>query len=144
MATGTDIAEAYNIQCQIASESAGRPAVAVEVQDVLNQQQRLMGIPHRARSIYGMITGKMGGPKAKTYFTLGWGGGRFDSGVFGGVSLPLGKRFTVTAEYDGLNVNAGGAFSLRGNPASSDWQAIGYFGVSDLDRPVVGLTIARH
>ena len=144
MATGTDIAEVYNIQFQIAPESADRPAVAVGVQDILNQQQRYMGIPYGARSIYAVTTGKMGGPRAKTYFTLGWGGGRFDSGVFGGVSLPLGKRLTVTAEYDGLNINSGAALSLLGDPAGSDWQAIGYFGMADLDRPIVGLAITRH
>ena len=143
MVTGTDICPAYNIQIQVMAETFDHPAVAVGVQDILNQRQRMVGHPHGARSAYAVITGKIGPAERPTYITLGWGGGRFSSSPFGGISMPLSNMATLVGEYDGFNTNAGLAWSLLSRPAQRQWGAIGYLGWSDLERPVVGFTLTR-
>lgn len=144
MLTGTDICPAYNIQIQVAAETFERPALALGVQDILNQRERVVGHPYGARSAYAVITGRIGPPEKPTYVTLGWGGGRFGSSPFGGLSIPVANQLTLVAEYDGFNTNAGAAFSLLSQPAQRDWAIIGYIGFSDLERPVVGFTLTKH
>jgi len=139
MFTGSDWCAAYNFQFQIMPETAKRPAVAIGVNDILNQRQKVLGIPYGARSIYVTSTWKAGSPDQPYYVTAGWGGGRFDSGPFGGMSYGLSDHITALIEYDGLNTNAGLAYGLAGRSASdSRWNGIGYIGYSDLDRPVIG------
>ena len=71
------------------------------------------------------------------YVTLGWGWGRFNSTMIGGVSWRAAEQVTVMAEYDGFNPNVGAALDL------SPWVAedtILFAGLIDLERTVVGLT----
>jgi len=148
MATGTDIAEAYNFQYQLVDGGQRDWALAVGVQDILNQRQNYVGDPHGARSIYGVATRPLD-LFGDSYLTIGWGGGRFDSSPFGGLSVPLTGGLTLVTEYDGMQVNAGLALSGLGRSAeeyseSQKWIALAYFGYSDLDRPVVGLVITKH
>ena len=74
----------------------------------------------------------------------GLGDGRFDSSPFGGVSVTLDETLTLVAEYDGFNANAGLAISGLDPGGEEDWVVLGYFGYSDLDRPVVGFSITKH
>ncbi len=142
--TGDDWASAYNIQVQVMAESFERPALAVGIQDVLNQRERVVGQPHGALSPYVVITGRIGPPEQPMYMSLGWGGGRFGSSPIGGLSMPASDQLTVVAEYDGFNTNAGVAYSLHSRRAQRDWGIIGYFGLSDLERPIVGFTFTKH
>ncbi len=143
MATGSDICPAYNLQVQLAAGGQGRPAFAVGVQDILNQREDYVGDPHGARSFYGVAT-KSIGDLLDGYVSLGWGNGRFNESVFGGVSISLSDTLTLVAEYDGFNTNAGLALSGLDTGEDQDWIAMGYFGYSDLDMPVVGLTVTKH
>ena len=75
METGDDWVSAYNVQVQVMRETFGHPAVAIGVQDILSQRERVIGGHHGARSAYVVITGKIGDPDKPTYMSLGWGGG---------------------------------------------------------------------
>jgi len=148
MATGTDIAEAYNFQYQLVDGGQRGWALAVGVQDILNQRQNYVGDPYGARSIYGVATRPVD-LFGDSYLTVGWGDGRFDSNPFGGLSIPVTGGLTLVTEYDGMQVNAGLALSGLGRNAeeyseSQKWIALAYLGYSDLDRPVVGLVITKH
>jgi len=142
METGDDWCSSYNVQVQVMPETFGHPAVAVGVQDIWNQRQRVVGQPYGARSAYAVITGVVGPEDRPAYISLGWGGGRFGSSPFGGLSMHVADRLAVVAEYDGFNTNAGAAYNFL--PSQQKMAAIGYLGWSDLDRPVVGLTFAIH
>ena len=148
MMTGSDIAEAYNFQCQLADGGQRSWALAVGVQDILNQRDDYAGDPYGARSIYGVGTRPLN-LFGDSYLTVGWGDGRFGNSVFGGLSVPVTGGLTLVTEYDGMQVNAGLALSGLGRSAeeyseSQKWIALAYFGYSDLDRPVVGLVITKH
>jgi hypothetical protein len=65
------------------------------------------------RSVYLVASHDLGagivspkGRLTKPQVHVGVGGGRFD-GIFGGVSVTLGGKADVMAEYDGENVNLG-------------------------------------
>ncbi len=148
MATGTDIAEAYNFQYQLVDGGQRGWALAVGVQDILNQRQNYVGDPHGARSIYGVATRHLD-LLGDSYLTIGWGDGRFGSNPFGGLSVPVTGGLTLVTEYDGMQVNAGLALSGLGQSTeeyseNQKWILLGYFGYSDLDRPVVGLVVTKH
>ncbi len=148
MATGTDIAEAYNFQYQLVDGGQRAWALAVGVQDILNQRQNYVGDPYGARSIYGVATRPLD-LFGDSYLTVGWGDGRFGSSPFGGLSVPVTGGLRLVTEYDGMQVNAGLALSALGRSADEyserqRWIALGYFGYSGLDRPVVGLVITKH
>ncbi len=143
MATGSKVEEAYNFQYQLVPGDNGGWAFAVGVQDILNQRQRRLGVMYGARSIYGVATRPVR-DLFDGYLTVGWGDGRFDSSPFGGVSVVLDETITVVAEYDGFNANAGLAISGLDPGGEEDWVVLAYFGYSDLDRPVVGLSITKH
>ena len=143
MAAGSEVEEAYNFQYQLVSGDNGNWALAVGVQDILNQRQDYVGSPYGARSIYGVATRPIPG-LFNGYLTVGWGDGRFDSSPFGGVSVVLDDTLTLVAEYDGFDVNAGLAVSGIDPGGEQDWIALAYLGYSDLDRPVVGFSITKH
>ncbi len=148
MATGTDIAEAYNFQYQLIDGGQRNWALAVGVQDILNQRQDYVGSPYGARSIYAVAT-RPCDIFGDSYLTIGWGGGRFGSNPFGGLSVPVTGGLTLVTEYDGMQVNAGLALSGLGESTEEygedqEWILLGYFGYSGLDRPVIGLVITKH
>ncbi|MCK4324686.1 MAG: hypothetical protein KAW89_09170 [Armatimonadetes bacterium] len=148
MMTGSDIAEAYNFQCQLVDGGQRGWALAVGVQDILNQRDDYAGDPYGARSIYGVATRPLD-LFGDSYLTVGWGDGRFGSSPFGGLSVPVTGGLRLVTEYDGMQVNAGLALSALGRSADEyserqRWIALGYFGYSGLDRPVVGLVITKH
>jgi hypothetical protein len=130
---------AYNIQVQLQNEKEHGIAVALGVNDIESQQQAVGGVGHGARSIYVTATKKTGSAEKPVYLTLGAGGGRFDSGPFGGVSWSFADRFTACLEHDGLNTNAGLAFGLKGRQAADKkWDGVAYLGWAGLERPVIG------
>ncbi len=148
MMTGNDIAEAYNFQYQLVDGGQRGWALAVGVQDILNQRQDYAGNPYGARSIYGVATRPLD-LFGDSYLTVGWGDGRFDGSPFGGLSIPVTGGLRLVTEYDGMQVNAGLALSGLGQSAEEyserqKWIALAYLGYSDLDRPVVGLVITKH
>ena len=149
MATGTDIAEAYNFQYQICTGGDNSWAAAIGVQDILNQRNDYVGDPYGARSIYGVATRPISGLFFDGYLSLGWGDNRFGSNPFGGLSTELTDRLTLVTEYDGMQVNAGLAISRldrtqKAFAESQKWIVLGYFGYSGLDRPVVGVVLTKH
>ena len=144
METGNDWVSAYNVQVQVMEETFEHPAVAIGLQDILNQRKRVIGRNYGAQSPYVVITGKVGAPDKPAYVSLGWGWGRFGSGPFGGISLPVADQLTIVAEYDGFNTNVGAAYSLVSRPREREWGAMGYLGWSDLERPVVGFAITKR
>jgi len=148
MATESHVSEAYNFQYQLVDGGLRGWALAIGVQDILNQRQDYAGDPYGARSIYGVATRPLD-LFGDSYLTVGWGNGRFGTSPFGGLSIPVTGGLTLVTEYDGMQVNAGLALSGLGRSAeeyseSQKWIALGYFGYSDLDRPVVGLVITKH
>lgn len=141
MDTGSDHAQAFNIQIQVAGGGENGPAVAIGSQDVFNMREDYVGNPHGARSIYIVATAAL--PQATwrpIYWTLGWGDGRFNSHPFGGLSVPISDHLRAVGEYDGFNVNGGVAYGVHGADSEKPADIIGYFGYSDLARPVLGLT----
>jgi len=148
MATGSDIAEAYNFQYQLVDGGPQGWALAVGVQDILDQRDAYAGIPYGACSIYGVGTRPLD-LFGDSYLTIGYGSGRFQNGAFGGLSIPVTGGLTLVTEYDGLQVNAGLAVSGLGQSAeqyseSQKWILLAYFGYSGLERPVVGLVVTKH
>jgi hypothetical protein len=98
-----------------------------EAETVLNAKYRVVGLPGKItlavgafdltdqidRSPYAVISHDLGagivsprGQFTMPQLHLGVGGGRFDS-IFGGVSVTVGGKADVMAEYDGSNVNLG-------------------------------------
>ena len=140
-ATGTKIEEAWHAQYQVLPLTEGRPAVAIGVLDLFNERERFIGQSlHNARSIYVTATGSLRQATWRPiYWTAGWGTGRFRNG-FAGLSVPVSDRVRVVAEYDSFDPNVGVAFGL--NPLGTDerWNAVGYFGYTNLKQPMLGLT----
>ena len=148
MATESRVSEAYNFQYQLVDGGQRGWALAVGVQDILNQRQDYAGDPYGARSIYGVATRPLN-LFGDSYLTVGWGDGRFGTSPFGGLSIPVTGGLTLVTEYDGMQVNAGLALSGLGQSTEEysekqKWIALSYFGYSGLDRPVIGLVITRH
>jgi len=148
MVVGSHMEEAYNFQYQLADGGERGWALAVGVQDILNQRDDYAGDPYGARSIYGVATRPFD-LFGDSYLTVGWGDGRFGSNPFGGLSVPVTGGLTLVTEYDGIQVNAGLALSGLGRSAEEyserqRWIALAYFGYSGLDRPVVGLVVTKH
>lgn len=142
MATGTKIEEAWNLQYQVRDGFEGRTALAVGVQDLFNERERyIKQNPHNARSLYLTATGPL---KQATwrpiYWTAGWGNGRFRRG-FAGLSIPVSDHWRGVVEYDSFNVNAAVAWALNGAQTERDFDLLGYFGMTRLKRPVIGLTL---
>ena len=141
MDTGTDMAEAWNLQVQVVPGSEERVALAVGVIDALNEREKYWDEHHNARSVYATATGRFRpADRRPVYWTLGLGSGRFDSVVFGGVSVPADDHLRLVAEWDGFGANLGAAYALNGAGNHRDWDAIGYLGWTNLQHPMVGLT----
>ncbi len=139
MGTGKEWEPAENIQVQLMPEDRGRPAIAFGIQDVFSQRNRSCPPVNRGggSSPYLVSTFQANTAERPTYLTLGMGWGRFHSRPFGGVSYRAAERVTLTAEYDGYNVNAGAAYDL--SSALVEHTTI-FVGFVDLDRTEVGFT----
>lgn len=129
-----------NLQQQFMAEGAHQPAVAFGIVDIFENRDRYLNAPdrlHDTRSPYVVATKQFGDENAPVHVSLGWGTGRFNDSFFGGVSWRMHEEFTVMAEYDGFNPNAGVAFDLS-NVLGGD--TVGFVGLVDLERPTVGIT----
>lgn len=98
-----------NAKYQFAVEDARRPSLAVGVIDLTNELNT---------SVYFVATKSLtkcvrtyGGETIAPQIHLGLGGGALES-LFGGVTLPLGNKFTVLAEYDTNNINVGARLAI--------------------------------
>ena len=128
-----------NVQQQFMPEGDRQPAMAFGIQDIFENRDRYLNAPaelHDTRSPYFVAT-KQFGDEQPVHLTLGWGTGRFNDSFFGGVSWRMHENFTLMAEYDGFNPNAGVAFDLSG-PLWKD--TVGFVGLVDMERPTVGIT----
>jgi hypothetical protein len=96
----TSESKAVNGQIQLVKQTNSTPALAFGVQDALEKE------PYQ-RAFYGVATRRFEHNGKPVYGTLGFGSGRFLNRVFGGVSMPISKRFNVGAEYDGFQFNIG-------------------------------------
>lgn len=93
---------AYCALVQLAPETRNVPAIALGIQDFTNA---------RIRSPFVVATKQLG--EQPVFATFGLGRGRFSgSDVFGGVSYAPVQRVSLSAEYDGLQINVGGGFAL--------------------------------
>lgn len=93
---------AYSASVQLAPETRSVPAIAVGIQDATNA---------RIRSPFIVATKQLG--QQPVFATFGLGRGRFSgSDVFGGVSYAPVERVSLSAEYDGLQINLGAGFAL--------------------------------
>jgi len=132
---------AYNAQVQLTSDNFDKPAFAIGVVDWSGRRDRytnLIGRGGDCRSFYGVATGRLGSDRNFVYLTLGFGNGRFNNSLFGGVSWPASDRLTVFGEYDGFNVNAGVAYSHRSRFDRGRWNVVLTGAVVDMNRPEVG------
>ncbi|MCD6352043.1 MAG: hypothetical protein J7M26_07980 [Armatimonadetes bacterium] len=141
MPTSKESEAVWNLQLQLRRDDWDKPAFAIGVQDLSDQRDRWPGHPGGARSFYGVATGRLGTDENFVYITLGWGGGRFHSRPFGGISWPFHDRFTAMVEYDGYNLNAGLAHSMFSRFADTRFNVVSLFGLTDLSRPVLGTAI---
>jgi len=103
-----------------------------EAETVLNAKYRLLGLPGRItlaggviditdqldRSAYAVVSHELGagivspqGQFTMPVLHVGVGGGRFD-GLFGGLSVVVGGKADVMAEYDGQAFNVGARWPL--------------------------------
>ncbi len=141
MATGNKIEEAWNLQWQFCNLQEKRPALAVGVQDVLNARERYIGqANHNARSVYLTATGELSlTTERPMYWTAGWGNGRFRRG-FVGTSVAVTDHWRVVGEYDSFAPNLGVAWGLNGLQSEREWDVMGYFGYTNLKRPMLGIT----
>jgi len=93
---------AYCALVQLAPETRSVPAIALGIQDATNS---------RIRSPFVVATKQLG--EQPVFATFGLGRGRFSgSDVFGGVSYAPVERVSLSAEYDGLQINLGAGFAL--------------------------------
>ena len=140
-ATSDKIEEAWNLQYQVLPLTETHPAVAVGVQDIFNERERFIGHnPHNARSLYVTATGPISREAERPiYWTAGWGNGRFRRG-FVGLSAPLDDHWKLVGEYDSFNPNLGLAWGLNGADTARKFDVLGYFGYTDLKRPVLGIS----
>ena len=100
-------AKALSAQLPLCEETARRPGVAVGIQDMQEKERE-------SRSVYAVATKQLSRSGTPIYGTIGYGGGRFLDGFFGGASMPLGDRFNVAAEWDGFQINTGVAWRPGG------------------------------
>jgi hypothetical protein len=87
-------------QAELVRETDTTPAIAVGEQDMLGKE--LDGV-----SPYLVVTKSLRISNRPVHATLGYGGGRFVDGPFGGISMPLGSRMNLALENDGYQFNAG-------------------------------------
>lgn len=129
-----------NIQQQFMAEGARQPAMAFGIVDIFENRDRYLNAPdalHDTRSPYVVASKQFGSDDAPIYASLGWGSGRFNNSFFGGLSWRFDDSFTLMAEYDGFNPNAGVAFDLS---RAIVRDTVGFVGLVDLERPVIGIT----
>lgn len=138
MPTSKQSEAAWNWQIQLRRDDFDKPAVAFGVQDSADQRDRYPGRPGGGRSFYGVATGRLGTEDRFVFITLGWGGGRFNSRFFGGVSWPFHDKWSAFLEYDGYQFNTGMAHSWFPRFTSSRWNVISLFGLVDMNRPLIG------
>jgi hypothetical protein len=140
-ATSDKIEEAWNLQYQFLNATERRPALALGAQDIFNERERYIGqARHNARSLYLTATGALSQATWRPiYWTAGWGNGRFRRG-FVGLSAPVSDHWRLVGEYDSFNANAGLAWGMNGLQTDRRWDLMGYFGYTDLKRPVLGLS----
>jgi hypothetical protein len=142
MPTSKESEAVWNFQIQLRRDDWDKPAFAVGVQDSADQRDRVRGgRGGGGRSYYGVATGRLGTEEKFVFLTLGWGGGRFNSRPFGGISWPFHDKFTAFVEYDGFNANVGLAHSWRPRLHQDRLNMITLFGLVDLDRPLIGSCI---
>jgi len=138
MPTSKHSEAAWNCQLQLRADDWDKPAFAVGVQDWANQRDEAPGHAGGSRSCYGVATMRFGTDEHFVFVTLGWGGGRFNSRFFGGISWPFHDKFTAFVENDGFNMNAGVAHSWTSRFDDRRWNVINLIGLTDLNRPVLG------
>lgn len=129
-----------NLQQQFMAEGPRQPAVAFGIVDIFENRDRYLNAPdhlHDTRSPYVVATKQFGDEAAPVHVSLGWGSGRFSERFFGGVSWRIHEKYTLMAEYDSFNPNAGVAFDLS-DVLGRD--TVGFAGLVDMERPVVGIT----
>lgn len=144
MVTSKASESAYNVQLQLTPDTFDRPAFAIGVVDLSARRDRytdLIGKDGDCRSFYGVATGRLGSEDRFVYLTLGFGNGRFNNRLFGGISWPASERLTVFGEYDGFNCNAGIAYSPRSRFDPRRWNVVLTGAVVDMDRPEFGVCI---
>lgn len=144
MPTAEGSEAASHIQVQLTPDTFDKPAFAVGVVDIANRRDRyadLIGKDGFSRSFYGVATGRLGSDERFVYVTLGFGNGRFNNRVFGGISWPATSRLTVFGEYDGFNFNAGLAFSPQSRFDPRRWNIVLTGAVVDMDRPEFGVCV---
>ncbi|MCX8126694.1 MAG: hypothetical protein N3E40_06130 [Dehalococcoidia bacterium] len=140
MPTAEGSEAAYNAQVQLTPDTFDKPAFAVGVVDFSNRRDRTidLGPGGNCRSFYGVATGRLGSDERFVYVTLGFGNGRFNNRVFGGISWPATQKLTVFGEYDGFNFNAGIAFSPRSRFDPRRWNIVLTGAVVDMEYPEFG------
>ncbi len=146
MPTSKESEAAWNWQIQLRRDDWDKPAFAIGVHDWANQRDKYPGHPGGSRSFYGVATGRLGTEENFVYITLGWGGGRFNSLPFGGISWPFHRKFTLMVEYDGFNMNAGIAHSWHSRfDSRSRWNIVSVFALIRMKYPLLGscLTYSR-
>jgi hypothetical protein len=147
MATGNTWEGCWNAQWQVLGPTGPesfKPAVAVGVQDLFDERNGPLTEHHSARSFYAVMTGSL--PQATwrpIYWTVGIGDGRFKNGI-AGLNVPIDDHFKLIGEWDSFNVNAGVAWGLNGAQNEKSMDVIGYAGETDLQYPVLGLTLTWH
>ena len=142
MGTGVAWEAATNAQLQLLPETEGAPSLAVGVLDMFNDRGYDVTKPQEvgALSFYAVATRQTGSPDHPAYWTVGYGTGRFNNRLFGGLSYGVSPRLKVLAEYDGFAPNAGAAFDLR---PGHGWDAVLFGGLADLDHVTIGATLTR-
>lgn len=100
--------KAVSVQFQLAEESEGAPALSIGAQDLLDKEHDDFSEDHQTGvGYYAVATRGFALGDRQVYGTLGYGFGRFLNRPFGGVCAPLSDQFSLSAEYDGFQVNAG-------------------------------------
>lgn len=129
---------ATNLQWQFYDETANVPALAIGVLDLFDERTRRYGIPHSARSYYVVGTRKVSESDHPVYVSLGFGNGRFDKTLFGGISWYPAEWALLGFEYDGYMPRPHAAFELLGRDGFNITVGGAW---SDFDHPVLGLSV---
>lgn len=92
---------------QFMAETPTRPAMAIGVEGIKEIPGQLERSPY--------IVGSKFFPKLKlpVIASLGWGSGRFNNSIFGGLAFVITRSWTFIAEYDGLGANVGTSFAVK-------------------------------
>jgi len=140
---GGSLESAYNVQFQVKRETTKCPGIAIGVVDVMNERASTVSRPGEGdgNTFFIVATREAGTQEKPLYYTIGFGNGRFNNHPFGGVSYQPQPRWKLFAEYDGWNPNIGTAYDLWNH--DNKYHLIGMFGLVDLDRINVGLTLTR-